>query len=178
MDLETAYLEHILLHLTSNDPDDSALSMSMNSWHAHSRGVPFVNGGGKPRWLSVKASKRLLAPHVHAISQAAKRALAEGRLDDLVIDHAIPSAELIRGLRARQRSQPFADTTELRNYLKRRFTLALLTHAEHNNSLRLYRATMVAGWCDNEFECDQSTRYCRYGPDAADIEYEVQIAHE
>lgn len=37
---------------------------------------------------------------------------------------------------------------------------------------------MVAGWCDDEFERDQSARYCRYGPDAGDIEYDVQIAHE
>src|SRR5688500_10035168 len=116
MILEQAYLEHILLFLRSDDPDDGLLKTLLNSWYAHHRGAPFLNDRLKPRWLSDASSKRLLADHLHASSEAARQALTDGRTGDLVIDHTIPSAQLVRGLRARNAVRPFADVAEVQAY--------------------------------------------------------------
>lgn len=177
MDLETAYLEHILLFLRSGDPDDSLLTTCMNSWFAHNRGRPFIDDNQKARWLSKKSTKRRVAAHLHAISAAARKAVEMGNFDELVIDHTIPSAELIRGLRRRQRTEPFESVAELREYLRKRYTLALLTKSEHNNALRDCKSSMVGSWCDVHFETDQSQRYCRYGAGGGAFSFTVQVEH-
>lgn len=176
MNLEEVYLEHIRLHLQSGDPDNSLLTTLVNSWFAHHKGEPFVREG-HPLWLSDQGSRRVLAGHLHAISLAAKAALAEDRLTDLVIDHTIPSSVIRQELRARHAEAPFDDLTELRAFLKRLFTLALLTKDEHNLQLKRYKSKMTRDWKAG-FATDPAVRYGRYSdPDVA-IAFEVQHAHD
>lgn len=177
MKLEQTYLEHILLSLRTGDPDDSLLATFMNSWYAHHRGGAFLDGSGRPKWLSRTSSKRDLAPHLHAVSAVAREALRRGSLKELVIDHTIPSAELIRGLRRRQRLCPFHGAEDLRRYLRTRYTLALLTKGEHDKSLTRCKSKMVGAWCDDRFGLDQSLRYSRYGPDGGNFSFIVQMSH-
>lgn len=179
MDLEQAYLEHIHLHLRSGDPDDGLLKTYMNSWFAHHSGGPFLHKGkgnhaGRPRWLSDKASKKLLAPHLHAASKAARTAHSDGRFEELVIDHTIPSAELVQSLKRRT----FANVNELRAFLKSRFTLTLLTKHEHGDRLRPFKSAMTDVWSDEAFEANSSLRYCRYSDPSVGIAFDMQRPHE
>lgn len=176
MDLEAAYLRHIMLHLECGDNDRSILKTFLNSWFAHHAGGSFVSEG-KALWLSRKATKRATASEVHAISHAARRSLAANDLDALVIDHTIPLAQIVGGLRSRHRRQPFTRPEDLRSYLARRFTLALITKAEHDVALAPWKAAMATGWCDDAFDRDESTRYCRYGPNAANFPFDIQRLH-
>ena len=173
MTLEEAYLQHILLHLRTSDPDDGLLTTYMNSWFAHHNGEPFLRHG-RPCWLSWKSSKRVLGEHLHAISSDARRAHAEGRFDDLVIDHTIPSAELIRSLKRGQ----FTHAPALRAFLKKRFTLALLTKFEHNEVLRPFKSVMTEEWSEDAFGADESLRYCRYRHARTGIDFEVLRFHD
>ena len=175
MGLEDVYLEHIRLHLQSGDPDNSLLRTLVNSWFAHHKGAPFVRDG-HPLWLSDEGSRSVLAGQLHAISVAAKAALAEGRLKDLVIDHTIPSSVIRQELKIRHAETPFDDLEDLRAFLKRHFTLALLTKHEHNVQLKRYKSKMARDWKEN-FATDPGVRYCRYSdPDVA-IDFEIQHAH-
>ena len=173
MSLEETYLEHILLHLRSNDPDDGVLTTYLNSWFAHQVGGDFLYRG-RPRWLSRGSSKKLLAHRLHAISFAAREAHVQGRIDDLVIDHAIPSAEIIRQLKTRR----FESQKELRTYLKRTFTLALLTKQEHDHTLKPFKSIMAEDWNAEAFQADSSLRYCRYRHPSTNIRFEIQHIHE
>lgn len=176
MNLEAAYLRHIMLHLQSGDRDDTILKTFINSWFAHHAGGNFVSNG-KALWLSRKSTKVATASEVHAISHAARRSLAANDLDALVIDHTIPSAQIVAGLRSRHERKVLSHPEDLRPYLFRRFTLALITRAEHNVALKRWRAQMIAGWCDDAFDHDESTRYCRYGPNAANFPFDIQRYH-
>ena len=172
MSLEEAYLDHILIHLNHGDRDDSLLTTFMNSWFAHHAGQPFVDGKLRPLWLSKKVSKKTLAEHLHARSLAAIQACSEGRYEDVVIDHTVPSAFLVKALKARK----FAGRADLREFLSRRFTLTLLTKTQHHENLKPFKSTMTDAWSEEAFEANSLIRFCRYTHPLVGIEFVLRQA--
>lgn len=173
MTLENAYLKHILIFLDSDDPDTTLLVTLMNSWYAHHQGHPFLSSNGKPLWLSTKKNKPLLANHVHAISAAAKEAMSKGKYEELIIDHSVPSSVLASAIRQSHAKGHIFDIEDVQNFLKPRFTLALLTKTEHDKDLRPWKSSMIKGWSDDQCVSDPTSRFCRYGPAGANIDFEV-----
>lgn len=135
MNLEEAYLEHILLHLSSDDPDDRPLRTYLDSWYAHSIGPALYERKiPRPQWLNRGDLQKRpdLAFHCHAISFAAEQCIAKGDVSALAKDHSVPVNQVIRELKACE----WSDRRTLREFLKRRYRVAVVTHDEH---LRLGR---------------------------------------
>jgi hypothetical protein len=110
---------------------------------------------------------------LHAISAAAQQAHDQGEYERLVIDHVIPSAELV----ARLKRKSFSDAKELRSFLAKWFTLALLTKDEHDQLLKPFKSSLPSTWDDAQFEADGSRRYCRYEHPSIRIEFTVLNGH-
>lgn len=135
MNLEEAYLEHILLHLSSEDPDDRPLRTYLDSWYAHSIGPALYERTiPRPQWLNRGDLEKRpdLAFQCHAISLAAEQCIETGEVSALAKDHSVPVNQVIRELKARN----WRDRDSLREFLEHRYRVAVVTNEEH---LRLGR---------------------------------------
>ena len=130
MTLEEAYLEHILLHLRTQDPDDRPLRTYIDSWYAHSLGAALLERKiPRPQWLNRGDIERRpeLYEHCHAVSLEAERRIKAKDAADLAKDHCVPLAILIAELK----DETFNDRDDLRAFLRRRYRVAVVTQEEH-----------------------------------------------
>lgn len=130
MTLEEAYLDHILLHLRSNDPDCRPVRTYLDSWFAHSVGPEMMERRTpRPQWLNRGDLQRRpeLARRCHAISIEADERIKRGEVSDLAKDHTVPINQLISELS----STPLTDRDQIRAYLLRRYRVAVVTRDEH-----------------------------------------------
>jgi hypothetical protein len=131
MKLEEAYLDHILLHLRSCDPDDRPLRTYLDSWYAHHVGRAMLELRiPRPQWVNTGdiAKRPELAMQGHAISVEAADQIERGNASFLVKDHVIPLAQLIPELKSRE----WTDRADLRAFLLERYRVAVVTKAEHS----------------------------------------------
>lgn len=130
MTLEEAYLEHILLHLRSQDPDDRPLRTYIDSWYAHSLGTALLERKiPRPQWLNRGDLERRpdLYAQCHAVSLAAERHIAANEVANLAKDHSVPLAGLIIELKR----ESFESRDNLRSFLQKRYRVAVVTQEEH-----------------------------------------------
>lgn len=168
MNLEEAYLEHILLHLSSNDPDDRPLRTYLDSWYAHSVGPALYERKiPRPQWLNRGDLEKRpdLAFQCHAISHSAEQCIEAGEVSALAKDHAVPVNQVIRELKARN----WGDRETLREFLKRRYRVAVVTNAEH---LRLGRGD-AARKKEGALFGDVDATFARYDCPRYGIRYRV-----
>ncbi len=130
MTLEEAYLEHVLLHLRSEDPDDRPLRTYLDSWYARSVGPAMLERSkARPQWLNKGdlAKRPELAWHCHAISAEAEACIKIGEVSALAKDHSVPLNQVIVELK----KHTLLDRHELRKFLQRRYRVAVITQLEH-----------------------------------------------
>lgn len=130
MTLEEAYLDHIMLHLRSNDQDCRPLRTYLDSWYAHSVGAEMMERRVfRPQWLNRGDLEK--RPEVawlcHAISTEAEERIRRGEVSDLAKDHSVPLNQLVSEVRLSQ----WVDRDHLRNFLRERYRVAVVTHDEH-----------------------------------------------
>jgi hypothetical protein len=131
MTLEEAYLDHILLHMRSRDPDDRPLRTYLDSWYAHHVGSAMMERRiPRPQWVNTDDLEKRpeLAMLCHAISLEADDQIVRGETSLLVRDHVIPIAQLTAELKSRD----WRDREELRTFLLERYRVAVVTKAEHS----------------------------------------------
>lgn len=98
--LAAAYLEHIVISIRVDDRTKGIFRSFLDPWYAYTFGGPFL-GTGIPIWPNkpcpVKDRELLLA--ADWISTAARSAIETKSVTRLMLDHSVPIARLILGMK-------------------------------------------------------------------------------
>lgn len=168
MTLEEAYIDHILLHLHSSDPDDRPLRTYLDSWYAHHIGTEMMEQRiSRPQWLNRGDLQRRpeLAGHCHAISEEAEACIGRNEVSQLAKDHSVPIAQLT----AEFKSRGWPNREELRTFLLRRYRVAVLTRDEHR---KVRRGDLARRRAHRQFGPDDCV-FARYGCPEYGIRYRI-----
>ena len=100
LQLQTAYIQHIMNFLDGEDPNAGLLRTFLDNWFAYYMGGDFLTPTGRARWFNrgdlAKKPEAVEKFHFHSV-KSRDVYKAEGRLtsEPLVKDHALPVAVLI-----------------------------------------------------------------------------------
>ena len=164
--LAESYLEHILLFISSNNPDNHLFRNFIDSWFAYHKKGPFLNSNQRPRWFNnpspVKDRPALL--NMHFVSAAAFQIIETKSDTRLIKEHSIPVSILLALLSAAKPRK----LSDVENFLLRYYRLGVITKEEDNRISRLgYKSKMPTGWSKG---CSVLERYEVAGIASASLE--------
>ena len=147
MDLEKAYLHHILIFFESGDRSGPMFRTFVDNWFAHANQDVFLTKNGNPVWFNnPDPGKPKIASalrKMHFISRNAMEQIDDQTRGNLIKDHMIP----IKVLETIVRNERPGTIESLRTLLMKFYSLGVITkHEDQKLNQAGLKSSMPEGW--------------------------------